>query len=137
MDLDAIEAALTHALALRTPLFEPGTSGRVRIAALEDYMLASAHANGDLVEARHWLRETEERLRDEWNNLEGWEVALKGTTRSRATKTDIQQAKIKASPQLFEAGRKATRLRESVVDQIARLEREEKVLSRVYAMISG
>lgn len=136
MDLVAIEAALQAALVLRTPTFQPGARGREKINALEDYMLASASINGDLVEARHWLREIEQKLRDDWDHMQGWEVALT-VPASRATKPQIQHAKITVSPQMFEAGRKATRLRESVVDQIARLEREERVMSRVYTMISG
>lgn len=136
MDLVAIEAALQTALVLRTPTFPPGARGREKINALEDYMLASASINGDLVEARHWLREIEQKLRDDWESLDGWQVALTGLV-SKATKPQIQRAKITVAPQTFEAGRKATRLRESVVDQIARLEREERVMSRVYTMISG
>lgn len=137
MNLAEIEDVLNRALPMRVPGGPTlGTSARERIAALEDYLLASAHINGELVEARHWLRELESTLTDQWEHLEGWEVGLR-RPRAKATKQDIQEAKVRSSPGIFEAGRKARRLRESVVDQIARFEREATIVSRAYTIITG
>ena len=136
MTLDEIEQVLADALKLRSPVFLGGESGAGRVTVLENYMLKSANINGSLVEARHWLRAIEEKLADEWEGLAGWEVALR-RPRAKATKQDIQQAKMAVAPQLFAAGRKAKRLVASVDDQISRLEREERVVSRAYTMIVG
>lgn len=138
MTLDEIEAVLAGALKLRSPSFSEsdGVSARQKIAALEDHMLKSASINGDLVEARHWLGMLTEKLAEDWEGLAGWEVALK-RPRAKATRQDVQAAKVAVAPQLFAAGRKAARLRASIDDQIVRLEREEKVCSRAYTMMSG
>lgn len=136
MTLEQIEEALTGALRLRSPVFEPGTAPRAKVSAIEDHMLLSANVNGDLVAARHWLRMLEAKLGDEWEAMTGWEVALR-KARNRASKAEINEAKIATAPAKFQAGRKARRLRESVDDQIVRLEREERVCSRAYTMLSG
>lgn len=136
MTLEQIEQVLADALKLRSPVFVGDVSGSGKVALLEDYMLKSANVNGGLVEARHWLRMIEAKLAEEWDSLQGWEVALK-RPRAKATKQDVQAAKMVVAPQLFSAGRKAKRLRESVEDQISRLEREGKVCSRAYTMVTG
>lgn len=136
MDLPDIEAVLEAALPLRSPVFQPGDTARKKIGELEDYMLKTAHVTGGLVEAKHWLAAVEERLSEEWDALQGWEVALK-RPRAKATKQEITVAKMQSAPQLYEAGRKARRLRVSVVDQITRLEREGDRMSRAYTMLSG
>lgn len=135
MTLEEIRSTLDRALPMRFPKVDE-LRGVEKVAALEDHMLASAVISGDLVEARHWLRRLQQRLRDEWANLEGWEVALK-RPRDRATKVEIEEAKVKVSPQLYAAGREAKSLLESVDDQISRFEREERVASRAYTMMSG
>lgn len=137
MDLEQIREALTSALELRSPRFSPEERPATKIAALEDYMLLSAHVNGDLVAARHWLRTLIDALAEEWERLQGWEVAVGNKPRARLTTADIQRAKIQIAPSKFEAGREAKRLMASINDQIARLEREERVCSRAYTMISG
>ena len=68
--------------------------------------------------------------------LGGWEVALK-RPRDRATKAEIEEAKVKVAPQVYAAGREAKQLLDSVDDQISRFEREERVASRAYTMMSG
>lgn len=136
MTLDEIRGELARALPLRTPLFTDDTPPAQKVTALEDYMLTIAEVNGGLVEARHWLRELIEKLGDDWKNLQGWEVALR-KPRARATKEDIQAAKVQVAPALYEAGREARKLKSSVEDQIARFEREERVVSRAYTLITG
>lgn len=136
MNLGEIEGVLGDALPLRSPVYDPTQRPRDRITALEDYMLRTANVCGALYEAKHWLAALEGTLADEWKNLDGWEYALK-RPRAKATKVEIDAAKAKASPGLFEAGRTARRLRESVVDQITRLEKEGDRMSRAYSMESG
>lgn len=135
MNLEQIREVVDRALPLRFPKVDE-LRGAEKVAALEDHMLASALISGDLVEARHWLRRLQETLRDEWAHLEGWEVALK-RPRDRATKAEIEEAKVKVSPALYAAGREARQLLDSVDDQITRFEREERVASRAYTMMSG
>lgn len=136
MSLEEIRAALEEALPLRSPRFAPEERPATKIAALEDHMLACAEVNGSLVEARHWLRFLRARLADEWEKLEGWQMAT-DKARARLTAADINRAKIRVAPTQYEAGREAKRLSESIDDQIVRLEREEKVCSRAYSLISG
>lgn len=137
MTLEQIEAALDGALPLRIPRFEPGLAARNKVALLEDYMLTSAIANGDLVEARHWLRRLEQDLGDRWDRIEGWEVVAPSKARNKLTVADMERAKRIVEPALFDARRKAQGLRLSIDDQIVRLEREERVCSRAYTMIAG
>lgn len=138
MDLERIEAVLDEALELRMPYKrEDDRPPRQKIAELEDHLLRSAHLNGDLVEAQHWLRLLTQTLADQWAALEGWQVALSGVTPAKATKAQVTAAKIQVAPQLHAAGVKAAQLRASVDAQIERLEREERVCSRAYTMMSG
>jgi hypothetical protein len=136
MDLAAIRDVLNRALPMRSPYFPEGTAPAAKVAVLEDYMLAAALINGELVEARHWLRLLQAELADRWAGLQGWEVALR-KARARATTADVQAAKVVVAPQLYAAGAEARRLRESVDDQIARFEREERAVSRAYTMTTG
>lgn len=136
MTIEEIEKALSDALSLRSPTFTPDDSSRRKIEALEGYMLQAAQVTGELVEARHWLRLLEVQLADEWETLQGWEVGT-SKPRARLTKQDIHEAKIKVAPAKYAAGRHAKMLRESVIDQINRLEREGDRMSRAYTMISG
>lgn len=136
MSLDEIREVLARALPMRSPTFTQGTPGAGKVPALERHMLAVAEINGELVEARHWLRLTIEALGDQWKNLQGWEVALR-KPRARATKEDIQAAKAMIAPHLFDAAREARTLKLSVDDQIERFEREERVVSRAYTMVTG
>lgn len=136
MELEAIENALEVALRLRSPHFPEGTAPRAKIGLLEDYMLKSANVNGELVEARHWLRALIDTLTDQWNAMQGWEEFLR-RPRAKATKAEINAAKVQASPAAWDAGRKARRLLQSIDDQITRLEREERVVSRAYTMVTG
>lgn len=136
MTLDEIRDVLARALPMRSPTFPEDTPGGEKVPVLENYMLEVAYVNGELVEARHWLRLTIETLGDQWKNLQGWEVALR-KARNRATKEEIHAAKVIVAPQLYEAGREARALKSSVDDQIARFEREERVVSRAYTMVVG
>lgn len=136
MDLAEIESVLERALPLRSPTLSPDDSGRRKIEVLQDYMLQTATVCGGLYEAKHWLVAVTDRLASEWQNLEGWEVALK-RTRAKATKEEIDAAKVQVAPALHAAGRRARHLRASVIDQITRLEREGDRMSRAYTMLSG
>lgn len=138
MHLEEIEGILAAALPMRTPSFPEGTRAAEKIPKLEDYMMASAQAAGELCEARHWLRLLDEKLRDDWTRVAGYEIALpSGKSRDRITKADVQAAKITVAPQLYDAGKRVVSLMASVEEQIARFEREEKVVSRCYTMITG
>lgn len=136
MNLEEIEEALSVALPLRSPTFQPDDSARKKIGELEDYMLKSAQICGGLYEAKHWLVVVADRLASEWEHLDGWEYALR-RPRAKATKAEVNAAKVKASPELYAAGRRARALRASVMDQITRLEREGDRMSRAYTMLSG
>jgi hypothetical protein len=135
MTLEEIEGVLARALKLRSPVFQDA-EGAAKVSALEDFMLTSANVNGNLVEALYWVRQLEEKLADEVGGLAGWEVALK-RPRAKASKVEINAAKLAVAPQLFAAGRKARGLRQGIEDQIGRLERAERAVSRAYSMATG
>jgi hypothetical protein len=138
MTLEEIQQTIADALPMRVPHFDADTPPRERVSKLEDYLLASAEQRGALIEARHWLRELEDNLRDQIDSLQGWQAMLQGSPRKVRTKTEIQQAKQAAAPALFSAGRVARKLRGSVDDQIDRFAFEDQfVISRAYSMISG
>lgn len=136
MNLEEIEGVLTEALALKSPRWGPDDTPSVKVAAIEDHMVAAAHLSGRLVECRHWLRAMTMSLGEQWEALQGWETALK-RPRAKATKQDIEASKIAVAPQLFAAGKKASALRASVDDQIARLEREDRTMSRLYTLVAS
>lgn len=136
MNIEQIKACLDDALKLRVPRFAPDFPPARKISALEHYMLQGAHLDAELVASRHWLRAIRVNLSEQWTRLDGWEVAT-SRPRGRLTTADIEQAKAKVAPALFDAIHEAKRLSESVDDQIARLERDARTCSRVYSMISG
>lgn len=137
MTLADIEAALARALPFRVPRFEPGLGARQKVSQLEDFMLSSALVNGDLVEARHFLRLLEQDLSDRWDQVQGWEVVAPPKARAKLTVADIDRAKHAVEPTLWDARRKAQTLRLSVDDQITRMEADQRVASRAYSMLSG
>jgi hypothetical protein len=138
MTLDEIRGVLAEAMAMRTPRKFTEQAPKERVGALEDYLLESAYQRGALIEARHWLRELEDRLRQEADELQGWQAMLAGSATKVRTKAEIQAAKETAAPALFAAGREARKLRGSVDDQIDRFAFEDQfVISRAYSMISG
>lgn len=138
MTLDEIRTVLSEALIMRVPRFAPDDLPKSRVSALEDYLLASAYQRGALIEARHWLRGLEEKLRQEIAELLGWQAMLPGVTSKAATKAEVQAAKESCAPALFAADRETRKLRGSVDDQIDRLAFEDQfVISRAYSMVSG
>jgi hypothetical protein len=137
MKLEEIKGVLTDTLPLRSPTFLPVDSARIKVAALEDFMLAGAHAHGELEEALHWLDAVIAHLKDKITRITGYEVALPRKPKDRLTQADITAAKRTLDPATFEAGAEAQRLRASILRQIARLEHEHSVVSRAYSLISG
>lgn len=140
MDLEQIRQILERVLKLRVPRFTDDVGPRERANRMGDYLMESAYANGDLIEARHALREAERHLADLLRKLEGWEAMLRivGNTSGRPTKTQVSEAKRLTAPHIFDAHAEARLLRGSVDDQIERLKFEAQfVISRAYTIISG
>jgi len=143
MKIEDIKMALAIALPMRPPTF-PLQNGNLplapaeKVAALEDYLLESAHQAAELEEALHWLDALVAHFQAQIDQITGYEVALPRKTRDRLTKDDILQAKRVVSPTAFDAGAEAKQLRTSVLRQIERLRFEEQwVVSRAYTMIAG
>lgn len=138
MTIEEIEAALAKALPLRPPTFSDDYHPNVKIAALEDYMLQAAWHAAELEEALHWLVKLVEHFRKQVEEMTGYEVALPtGKRAERITKEDVLSAKRQLNPVVFDAGGHARMLRDSIRRQIDRFDREEKIISRAYTLISG
>lgn len=138
MEIERIEAVLATALPIRPPKFSPDTRGSEKVSKLEDYLLDLAFQHAELEEALHWLDSLVEHFKEKVEQITGWEVALpSGKRGDRVTQQDMLRAKRQLDPVTFEAGARARQLRESIRRQIARFEFEDKVMSRVYTLISG
>lgn len=140
MNVEEIKTALNTALAMRPPRWDPEDPprGGEKVSRLEDYMLQAAWMHAELEDCLHHISAAIKLLQKQVDEITGWEVALpSGKTTARATKEDVNQAKRKLKPELFDAGGEARQLRESILRQIARFEHEEVVLSRAYTLISG
>jgi hypothetical protein len=135
---EEIAALVERVVALRPPKFEPGTAPRVKVSALEDYLMDGSYVAAELEEAHHWLSLTIERCTEVIAEMQGYEALLPPKARDRITAADHLAAKREANPDPFLAGAEAKRLRATVLRQIDRLKFEAQwVISRSYSMISG
>jgi hypothetical protein len=134
---EELQDVLHRALPMRPPKFEPGTSGREKVSAIEDYLLESAYIHAELEEALHWLTALVEHFKEQIDAMQGWEVGLPSKPRDKITRQDVLTAKRKLNPTPFEIGGDARRTRDSVLRQIARFEYDTTVISRAYSVISG
>jgi hypothetical protein len=133
-EIEELKGALARALPMRPPRFEPGTAPRVKVSAIEDYMLEAAYMHSELEEAYHWLSLLVEHFKAKVEAVEGYQVALPG---GRYTQRDVLAAKRKVAPEVFAAGAEARQLRDSIQRQIARFEWENTTISRAYTIITG
>lgn len=137
MDLVEIKRRLDVAMPLRIPLQNPEAHPRERISELEDYILKCAWHRGELEEALHWTIEIGKRLRVQWDGIDGWQVAVRG---SRPTKDQIDAAKrtIDGDRGTWDALQECRTLVESLKRQIARLGGSDyDAASRAYTLLSG
>lgn len=140
MTIEEIKAALATALPMRPPKWEKDDPprGPEKVELLENYLLDSAYARAELEEALHWLDSLVAHFVGQVEQITGYEALLPSKPSSRITQQDVNAAKRKVSPTIFDAGAEARQLRTSVERQIKRFEFEEQwVLSRAYTMISG
>ena len=133
MNLDEAAETLGRALKLRAPRFTDDARGDFKVDKLQEFMLESAYIDGDLVEAKHFLRSFIAAQGRIWDAID-WKMAI---SKSRPTKQEIQDAKIALNPTLYEELRRAHRYRDGINDQIARIERDASKVSRVYTMLSS
>lgn len=133
MDTDDIRQVLHRNAALRFPRLKGLATGE-KVEAIEDYLVDTAIARGELEHARLVVHEALGVLLDEWDDLEGWEVLLKA---NRPTQDDVRRAKKTVRPELHDAINDAKRLVARLSDQISRLEQDDKAASRSYTIITG
>lgn len=134
MELAEIHGALHRALPLRVPHWSEQPGGAAKVAALEDYMLLAANHRGELEEALYWAHAAGRRVKDEWDRIEGYEVAL---GRGDRTEARVNEAKRTIRPELWDALQEAKRLVEDLGRQIRRLEIDDRTVSRAYTLITG
>lgn len=135
MTVDEIRAVLERALPVKVPLFNPEDPPQAKIRSLSDYILKTAEVRAELEQALHWCLEAGKLLRDEWDGIEGWEVALpRGASR---TKDTVNEAKRTVRPDLWPGMQEAKSLSESLGRQIRRLELDFQAVSRAYSLLSG
>lgn len=129
-----LPAALVTSIELRVPVFERGTAPRMKIDALEEYLLLSAHVQGDLTEERlDWMSRLVP-LKDEWDHLpqEDW-----GHLRRTRTETAVTHAKRQVRPELYDDMMDIDWMIKRLTEEIDRMERDASKCSRAYTMITG
>lgn len=136
MTLDDIRRRIDAALPVRVPQFDPNTHPAEKVSKLETYLLTTAFHRGELVEAWHWLEEVRKRALSEWNDIQGFEVALPGSRRN-VTQGDVKAAKRTMRPDLARLLEDCTTLERDLERQIRRLEWDDRAASRSYTLITG
>lgn len=138
MTLEEIRARLLAALPLRIPMFDPNAAPVTKVRALEDYLLKTAHHRGELEEGLHWLYEAKKTLKNQWDDLQGWEMNLpRGATTRNRTQEMMREAKRHTAPELYTSLMECKELEDSILRQIRRLELDDKATSRGYTLITG
>jgi hypothetical protein len=127
-DTDALEMAIR----LRLPVFPKNTAPRVKIDALEEYILVSAFWSGEMNEERHALNAHGATLQDQWDLLEGWEMLRHGKTDE-----SVNEAKRALRPDLWTSLQATRRRVRALAEEIDRLERDYVRASRIYTLITG
>lgn len=101
------------------------------IGTLQDYMVETAVARGDLEECRFHAHEALRLLRDEWRDLRGYEMGQR-----LKTQADHDRAKAAARPDVAGGMNAAKWYVDRLTEQIERLGgmSDDEVVSRVYSM---
>jgi hypothetical protein len=124
--IEQIRATIEKSLPLRIPMFDPDTHPRVKMSALEDYILRTAHMRGELEEALHWAIEIGKQLRLDWDNHYGHQAQVIDAKRRTG-----------AGP-VWDGMQEAKALVESLERQIRRLGGSDyDAASRAYTLMSG
>lgn len=138
MNLADIRQRLLDALPLRIPRFDPNESPRKKSEELEAYILTTAWQRGELEEALHWAWEAQKLVREQWNEIEGWEPFLPtGRRVGDATKEQVAAAKRHVNSEVSDGLSSANKLVEGLGRQIRRLELDYEAASRAYTLMSG
>jgi hypothetical protein len=134
VNIPEIEAVLVKAMAFRMPDFDPDGHPREKIAGLEDHILECARQRADVERALYWCIEAGKRLRDEWDDIQGWQAGV-GT---RPTKERIDGEKRKIKPELWVSLEKCRTLTEALRRQAYRMGGSDyDAASRAYTLLSG
>jgi hypothetical protein len=128
----ALSEQHVRARALRVPLFQPGTTVAAKAEQMEDYMLLSAWYLGELHDERLTLRERLKPLRDEWEDLDGWQMFQRGKTDQ-----SVDKAKQTIAPELRQQIRDIDWQITQLTCEIERLDRDATKVSRAYTMLTG
>lgn len=123
---------LLTASRLRVPVFQPATTPRERMDALEEFMLLSAYWSGECHGARLELLGELHRLEREWAAITGWEPFRQGKTDA-----SVDQAKATLRPDLWNELVDKRWLVKRLSDEIDRLDRDATKVSRAYTMLQG
>lgn len=135
MTEEQARAKLHEAAQFRVPKHDPDASMSAHASALENALLETAVLRGDLEEARIYIHEARATLREQWDEMQGWEGTL--PPKSRRTQADITEAKRKARPDLHKGIRDGTDLISMLTDQIKRLVQDDAAISRAYTIATG
>jgi len=134
MTYEEVQEQLHVVSRLRMPEFPEDPPVAEKISALEDYLLETARARGVLEEARLTLEDAYELIDEEWRDVEGYEVYLRGKPKSTQ---EIDEAKREVNRDLFFSRRRCIKLLRQVGNQTRRLERDDAAASRAYTMLTG
>jgi chromosome segregation ATPase len=127
----AVEA-VTEAAKLELALVPRELGPRARVEALEDHILVTANAQAGLGRARLEVHDQLRLLEEEWDHLEGWEMA-----RRTRTNAGVEDAKRQLKPALYDGIKRARWLVKRLTEQIDRLEGDFQKCSRAYTIATG
>lgn len=116
------------------PLFKRGeVSSREKVEQLEDYMLLTAFQQGQLAEERTDLEEQIADKLERWNAIQTSSVIMG----KKATEAQLERERWEDEPDLGRELKGLQRRIRHLSEEEARMERDAKVCSRAYSMITG
>lgn len=133
MTIEDIRAALTTAGAVRFPSVMKTENLSNQIETVQDYLILTAQTRGDLELARLHAWAAHDLLREQWDDLYGYQNLIEG----KRTLAAVHRAKAAARPDLARGLQTSKYLIERLTEQIKRLEIDDKAASRVYTMLTG
>lgn len=134
MTYKEVQQALHDVAKIKFPQLPDEAPAAAKIGALEAHVTETAIARQLLEEGRLMLEDAYELIDDEWRDVSGYEVYLRGKPKSNV---EIDQAKRLVNPDLFFSRRRCIKLLRQIGNQIRRMERDDAAASRCYTMLTG
>lgn len=116
--------------------FDP-LSPREKIEQLESYLLLTAEARQEAVEARLYVQGALKDLRRDFRDITGWEAHLNEADKKKPSEKAKDEARRCVNTDLYESIQSAEWLDKRLAEQVSRLQHDDDVVSRAYTFIVG